>query len=111
MTPAEIVAVKLFGYKPIVELRKGDWTHGHLFSDGRAYGSHEAMPDFRNDQIQWHSIRRVEDAIWEKGLSFEYRNVLWKTKIDREWDYEYQMRATVPQRLEAAIRVIEEAGL
>ena len=87
MTPEEIVATKLLGAE----------VDEHGFS--RLYFN----PD------DWNDIRRMEDALAEKGLfSQYYMELACATPAGGTyWD----TRATAEQRVQAALKVIEEAGL
>ena len=113
MTPAEIVAVKLLGWS----LRPDDggqkcyehlsgsvhFVGGELDGCGMGQCGGEDFPDFIDNYAAWYWIRRVEDALDERGLIARY--------LVHLCHHKFVLRATVPQRLEAAIRVIEEAGL
>ena len=119
MTPAEIVAVKLLGWKPIATPDCCDasqrWYQQErhqigVLSDGRCTVKTTVWPDFTDERLAWYWIRRVEDALraLDKDLFDDYM-----LYVTRKCDYDRRdaWLATVPQRLEAAIRVIEEAGL
>ena len=132
MTPAEIVAVKLFGWRATEApsgLLKSNRYYSHpdlcgfvgvadSYTDTRWLREGE-WPDFTDERLAWYWIRRVEDALAEKGLIDEYVLNLWRSRVHGdEWiaksaspDWVNILRATAPQRLEAAIRVVEEAGL
>ncbi len=111
LTPAEIVAVKLLGWKPYTD-NDEDYQHFRIFSDGKPWCSVCDLPDFTDERLSWYWIRRVEDALRERKLLMEYYDALRLASFGFcDSDVFWEFRATVPQRLEAAIRVIEEAGL
>jgi hypothetical protein len=115
LTPAEIVAVKLLGWtrenNPLYPDER-EYSHpsgsfhtigGELNGTGCGEVGAEDFPDFIDNYAAWYWIRRVEDALDKKGLIARY--------LVHLCHHKFVLRATVPQRLEAAIRVIEEVGL
>jgi len=109
MTPAEIIATKLLGW---FRHQKGTaYTHG---SSGRIFFPDDAMeyPEEWPHLSDWNDIRRMEDALAEKGLMVQYANALWKLcPSEGDWEYNYQLLAIPDQRVAAALKVIKEAGL
>jgi hypothetical protein len=119
VTPAEIIAVKLFGWRhdgywPSVGKR---YKHPNrpdcrVYEDGEGVGS-DTWPDFSD----WNSIRRMEDALAERGLMEgspsepSYTRMLRRIVGPDQSDYCVGLRATAEQRVAAALKVIEEAGL
>jgi hypothetical protein len=111
LTPAEIVAVKLLGWEPYHSedgraYKLDGYAVIYVGNDPEPYVGRTPKgnwPDFTDDRLAWYWIRRVEDALDEKGLIARY--------LVHLCHHKFVLRATVPQRLEAAIRVIEEAGL
>lgn len=115
-TPAEVIAVKLLGWKATEApsgLLKSNRYYSHpdlcgfvgvadSYTDTRWLREGE-WPDFTDERLAWYWIRRVEDALDKKGLIARY--------LVHLCHHKFVLRATVPQRLEAAIRVIEEARL
>jgi hypothetical protein len=115
MSPTEIIATKLLGWAVLNEY--GDYAkdatcasvnrNGELIEDfsrpsAKPHEIHE-WPDLDD----WNDIRRMEDALAEKGLTWRYFN-----ELNRSCDESPRcLRATAEQRVAAALKVIEEAGL
>jgi hypothetical protein len=121
MNPAEIIATKLFHW---FRHQNGTaYTHG---PSGRIFFPDDAMeyPEDWPDLTDWNDIRRMEDALAERGLLAAY-----KCQLSWIWDKEsglqppgftwkaagliedVMLRATPEQRVAAALKVIKEAGL
>ncbi len=99
------------------------------YTDGTCSGEFRPSsewPDFTDDRLKWYWIRRVEDALAEKRLLTAYVTQLdalaagtdeWRAQKETgavsdsalQWREYHILRATVEQRLAAALRVIEEA--
>jgi hypothetical protein len=137
MNPAEIIATKLLGW---FRHQNGTaYTHG---PSGRIFFPDDAMeyPEEWPDLSDWNDIRRIEDALAEKGLYCSYlaqiahidppedlcamiAPLLSDEALDGVTDYESRLeqafvaaaalvkRATAEQCVAAALKVIEEAGL
>jgi hypothetical protein len=121
MNPAEIIATKLFHW---FRHQNGTaYTHG---SSGRIFFPDDAMeyPEEWPVLTNWNDIRRMEDALAEKGLLAKYHHSLWENCALEDWQWvEYTnpyfpclnkympLRATAEQRVAAALKVIKEAGL
>jgi hypothetical protein len=126
MNPTEIIATKLLGFW---ECATPDWWReelGHrwyrslaaarcrVHADGYALpgSAYGVWPDLSD----WNDIRRMEDALAEKGLLGKYCHQLckdrWVLISDPITDVgELIKRATAEQCVAAALKVIEEAGL
>jgi hypothetical protein len=118
MNPAEIIATKLLGWR----LHKGDenyedYSHFMIFSDGKPWCSVCDMPDLSD----YNCIRRMEDALAEKGLLGKYILALLDQLFPVEYAYEWPKqgmdpgtygvwhttRATTEQRVAATLKVLE----
>jgi len=132
MNPAEIIATKLFGWQlggsPGCYVKEASSVC--LNNDG-SVGEWFAPPSARKDQLHdwpnladWNDIRRMEDALTEKGLLAKYHHSLWENCAPEDWQWvEYAnpyapclnkympLRATAEQRVAAALKVIEGDGL
>lgn len=116
LTPAEVVATKLFGWERLLDQCPTTWHSARHFSDGKPYVSlTRGFPDFTTDVCKWYWIRQLEDALTERGLGKAYAKALVARFdfIDDTFDAVVVpcLRATVEQRLAAAVRVLEEAGV
>lgn len=126
MTHTKIIAVKLLG-----------WVSDHRplpSNTDRAYAlpntvqrcsvtrnvcvaSSAHWPDFTHPRDCWYWVRKMEDALAEKGLLYAYSDTLM-----REYDAAHKgdgplpgeavmyLVATVEQRLAAAVKVLEQEG-
>jgi hypothetical protein len=104
MTPAEIIATKLLGW---FRHQNGTaYTHG---SSGRIFFPDDAMeyPEEWPDLSDWNDIRRIEDALAERRLLVPY---FFELQTD-ECEWPEALRANAEQRVAAALKMIEEAGL
>ncbi|CAB4140648.1 hypothetical protein UFOVP398_61 [uncultured Caudovirales phage] len=121
MTPTELIAVKLFGWERVEPERDDPTAYEHPTGstayvggelDGTGYGpiGGADWPDLAD----LNDIRRMEDALAERGLISLYvaaieiivpitpdydQNLCW-----REWRI---LRATAEQRVAAAVKVLE----
>jgi hypothetical protein len=125
LTPAEVLATKLFGWKcddsknnlperdreysRISDAGYTQWACIKIERGEEIFGE-RSWPDFTDERLAWYWIRRVEDALraLDKDLFDDYMIC-----VTRKCDYDRRdaWLATVAQRLEAATRVIKEAGL
>jgi len=113
LTDAEILATKLLGWSPIPpqddEVRSyyhDEFGAAEVYpNDGVWDGAYE-WPDLAD----WNTIRRIEDALWVKGLAVFDSYITYLT-WSCEYDRRLTLRATQEQCVAAALRVIEEAGL
>jgi hypothetical protein len=118
ITPEEAIAMKLLGWTPIKDMTPYDKglrgyshaEHGNAFLTGtgcpmwRCGGYHSEFPDFTDDRLKWYWIRRMEDALAERGLLWQYFNAL--NRLCGESPR--CLRATAEQRVEAALKALEE---
>jgi hypothetical protein len=116
MTPTEIIATKLFDFdalpcltdahenwyvhRPTSNVASVDPNTGHL---NVSWCGCEEWPDLAD----WNDIRRMEDALAEKGLRISYYCAL----HDEDCDWPEALTATAEQRVASALKAIEEAGL
>jgi hypothetical protein len=141
MTPTETIAVKLFGWlesrpadpdedgknvRKIYFNAKGE--EAYLLVDGTYSddGINDALDEWP-DLTDWNWIRRMEDALAEKGLFVQYAGALSDIVPAEECKPKglfespadliifvglaLGMYATPAQRVSACLRVIEDAGL
>lgn len=127
LTDAELIA-KLLGWVPYNPsanyshcrcYRKGRQWEGIRIADGSQYCKNDNWPDLAN----WNDIRRMEEAIVEQKLFAEYLFALTSQPYTKEQEEErrslssveeswwFFCRATQAQRVAAAVKVIQEAGL
>jgi len=117
LNPTEIIATKLLGWERSKTYPKEQgirFTH-HRFIPA-IFDSEFDFPIQQNwgwpNLADWNDIRRMEDALAEKGLLVQYANALWKLcPSEGDWEYNYQLLAIPDQRVAAALKVIKEAGL
>ena len=134
MTPEEIIATKLLGWVacepyPGLESRPYRWylrcacppelsCYIGFESDHVAFSRHDGSPWPRLHD--WNDIRRMEDALAEKGILSGYIDtLLYVNYCDRKTtperltlirvDWMHLIQATPEQRVQSALRVIEEA--
>ena len=127
MTPAEIIAVKLFGWRPLTEDKwlafigrdRDRPAIVRYFGDGKSYCGDVDLINLSD----WNSIRRMEDTLAERGLYCTYMNILAEGKgVTKESSQNgiynsYKLdafnakRATAKECVAAALKVLEEAGL
>ena len=127
MTPEEIVATKLLGWErgveddgQVVYLHKESgsvhYFGGELDGCGMGQINGADFPDLSN----WNDIRRMEDALAKKGLSAKYYSTITASvefnALESFADNAAKLlsalsQATPEQRVQAALRVIEAAGL
>jgi hypothetical protein len=117
-TKTEFLAQKLFGWE-LVETNEyyrrenaGDRHSYKLMPDDMLLIGKGKFPDFTD----WNWIRRMEDRMETDALYAKYRDALLavSAKDQAMWTYAdwYKiLRATPAQRIAAAVRVLEEAGL
>ena len=125
MTPEEIIATKLLGWVDEGVMSNGEHWFFHP-QHGRArlsakngtvnLGQQSTWPDLSN----WNDIRRMEEALAEKGLSAKYYSTLTShvtfNALESFADNAIKLlsalsRSTPEQRVQAALKVIESAGL
>ena len=126
MTPEEIIATKLLGWErgveddgQVVYLHKESgsvhYFGGELDGCGMGQINGADFPDLSN----WNDIRRMEDALAEKGLSAKYYSTITASvefnALESFADNAIKLlsalsQATPEQRVQAALKVIEEAG-
>ena len=123
MTPEEIIATKLLGWErgaeddgQVVYLHKESgsvhYFGGELDGCGMGQLNGADFPDLSN----WSDIRRMEDALETDEHYLEYRKALLAETesaiaMNDYMDWYRILRATPEQRVQAALKVIEEAGL
>jgi len=128
MTPTETIAKKLWGWKPDKRARGCKWTRwtrdphdvAIIYDDGVNPDS-DTWPDFADEIRQHYWIRRMEDRLAEMPDWTLYQETLKGICLD---DAGYTdgikdladitrllLRASASQRLAAAVRVCEGAGL
>jgi hypothetical protein len=110
MTPAEIIAVRLLGWEPI-SVEDIGYPHSKAYRsiDDRFYRNEnidEIFPAFDDEVDKWYFIRRMEDALAERGLIWQYFNALNALCSESP----RCLRATAEQRVQAAMRVLEEGA-
>jgi hypothetical protein len=128
LTPAEVIAVKLFGWEPIEtptgfnrQLRWYDSPTEMIMVGVDQHGIAKTIntnwPDFTDERLAWYWIDLVQRELAARGLIYgtpakpSYIRELRRIYGTDDGDAMVYLLATVPQRLEAAIRVIEESGL
>jgi len=138
MTPTETIAVKLFGWEPYLPkpLEFDDDVRALYRKEGELVALFNLDPPCLRavaidgstavdwpDLADWNWIRRMEDALADKGLLSQYINRLSWHPYSEDQDSErrsltsveeshwFYLRATASQRVAAALQVIEEAGL
>jgi len=124
MNPAEIIATKLLGWErlpvdpPIYAKGRSEVT----VVDGEEYRRDWDLSHIWPDLSDYNCIRRMEDALAERGLLRRYHSALWGNCVLEDWQrLEYAspsffslqsyifLRATTEQRVAAALKVLEEA--
>jgi hypothetical protein len=119
MTPAEIIATKLLGWERL-PVDPPIYTKGLsevAVEDGEEYRRDWDPSHTWPDLSDYNCIRRMEDALAEKGLMEgspsepSYTRMLRRIVGPDQSDCCVGLRATPEQRVAAALKVIEEAGL
>jgi hypothetical protein len=128
-TQAWTIAKALFGWRVATEEERiamnGPWPNGikaATWQDGQMWVGAEPLPDFVDEVKQHYWIHRMEDRLAEMGLLEDYMVALrnWSdftphqlrelALMNSTRGYVYY-RTTTAQRLAAAVRVVEGAGL
>ena len=128
MTYTEIIAVKLFGWERIEDKPEkilgppsrwyelGNYSTA-VYDNGSAVGwTAGNWPDFTDGSLRWYWIRRMEDALAERGLGKTYAQTLCGAYPELLTPDEFDaiaapcLRATADQRVAACVKVLEGQG-